>query len=313
MKKIILFLALSCAFSAFSQQLVSTVENAHGDNSNILLGNFSSSTITGDHRGAIWLDNDGKLKLRSVTGKGFAFRNYANTLDEIVIDGAGNMGIGTLTPRGKLNIDLPLHATTAAITIGGPNSGNINVPGGNSPGGYNIDFQTWRDVVQVQTGARIRAERINNFAPGNALIQSMDLVFSTSGGIDESTLTEKLRIRSDGFIGIGTNSPKYKLDVLGTIRAQEVLVNMGGADFVFEKDYRLMPLGELERFVNANKHLPEVASATDMHKNGSELGDLNSKLLQKIEELTLYVIRQEKKMQALEKKVQTLSKQKTKK
>ncbi|MET3017745.1 hypothetical protein [Flavobacterium hydatis] len=93
----------------------------------------------------------------------------------------------------------------------------------------------------------------------------------------------------------------YKLDVNGSIRANEIKVNLDGADFVFEKDYKLMPLDELEKFVTVQKHLPEVITAEKMKENGVDLGSLNSKFLQKIEELTLYVIEQNKKIIELEK------------
>ncbi|WP_119790337.1 hypothetical protein [Flavobacterium anhuiense] len=87
------------------------------------------------------------------------------------------------------------------------------------------------------------------------------------------------------------------LDVIGTIRAREIKVDLNGADFVFENDYKLMPLNELEKFVKDNKHLPEVLPANEMEKNGTDLGVLASKLLQKIEELTLYTIEQNKKLE----------------
>ncbi|WP_320054777.1 hypothetical protein [uncultured Acetobacteroides sp.] len=100
-------------------------------------------------------------------------------------------------------------------------------------------------------------------------------------------------------VGIGTSNPQYPLDVIGTIRAREIKVDLNGADFVFEKGYKLIPLNELEKFVKEQKHLPEIAPAKEMEKNGTKLGDLNSKLLQKMEEMTLYMIEQNKAIEEL--------------
>jgi hypothetical protein len=103
-----------------------------------------------------------------------------------------------------------------------------------------------------------------------------------------------------GRLGIGTFSPNYKLDVRGTIRANEIIVNTTGADFVFADDYQLRPLSEVKAFIIENKHLPEIKSAQEMQENGVGINELQTQLLQKIEELTLYILQQEERIKALE-------------
>ena len=112
--------------------------------------------------------------------------------------------------------------------------------------------------------------------------------------------TNRMLIQSDGNVGIGTISPSYKLDVAGTLRAREIIVNTTGADFVFADDYQLRPLSEVETFIKVNKHLPEIKSAQEMQANGVSINELQTQLLQKIEELTLYILQQEKRIRELE-------------
>jgi len=109
---------------------------------------------------------------------------------------------------------------------------------------------------------------------------------------------------NSGSVGIGTDSPgTYKLAVEGKIGAHEVVVTTDGwADFVFEKDYNLMPLNELDNYIQENKHLPEIPTTAEVEENGISVGEMNAKLLQKIEELTLYIIEQDKRIEKLENK-----------
>ena len=86
----------------------------------------------------------------------------------------------------------------------------------------------------------------------------------------------------------------------GTIRASEIIVSTTGADFVFADDYELRPLSEVKTFIQENKHLPEIKSAQEMQENGVGINELQTQLLQKIEELTLYILQQEERIKALE-------------
>ena len=120
----------------------------------------------------------------------------------------------------------------------------------------------------------------------------------------------------DGKIGIGTTNPDELLTVKGKIHTQEVLVDLEGAvapDYVFETyyngfsemmpEYSLISLEELEAFLKENNHLPNVPSAETMQKEGISLKEMNLLLLQKIEELTLYTLQQQKEIDALKEKI----------
>lgn len=106
--------------------------------------------------------------------------------------------------------------------------------------------------------------------------------------------------------------PNAMLTVDGTILAKEVRVAISTtthwADYVFDKDYKLMPLNEVESYIKTNKHLPEVPSSEDVEKNGIEVTEISAILLKKIEELTLYTIELQKKVDAQQKEINTLKK-----
>lgn len=107
----------------------------------------------------------------------------------------------------------------------------------------------------------------------------------------------------NGALGLGTEDPDALLTVKGDIHAREVKVDLSGSvapDYVFNKDYSLLSLKELENYINKNKHLPEIPSAQDMETDGVKLKELNLLLLKKIEEITLHLINQNNRINILE-------------
>ena len=112
----------------------------------------------------------------------------------------------------------------------------------------------------------------------------------------------------DGNVGIGTTTPgTYKLAVNGKIHTKEVKVDLvGWADYVFVEDYELPTLEEVKKYIAEQGHLINIPSAKEVEANGIELGEMNKLLLEKIEELTLYILGQEKKILLQQKQITAL-------
>ncbi|AUP77564.1 hypothetical protein [Flavivirga eckloniae] len=118
------------------------------------------------------------------------------------------------------------------------------------------------------------------------------------------------KIILNGKVGIGTSNPSgWKLAVNGQIRAKEIKVETGWSDFVFYDDYKLPTLQDVENHIKEKGHLRDIPSAKEVQENGIFLGEMDSKLLQKIEELTLYTISQEKKLKSQDLKIERLEKE----
>jgi len=139
------------------------------------------------------------------------------------------------------------------------------------------------------------------------------------GGADNNTSsllvrnganTETFRILDNGYVGIGISTPQSKLAVNGTITAAKVkVVQAGWPDYVFNDSYALPSLQEVEQYINRYHHLPGIASEQDVEKNGVDLGDNQANLLRKVEELTLYVIQQNKELEQLKSENKVLAAQ----
>lgn len=192
----------------------------------------------------------------------------------LAINKAGNVGIGTESPQHKLDVD----GTTRLI-------GNLYLGKQESPSNGG-EINRISIIPYRHTGGPWNI--ISRDTPSQAYL---DIAYSKYKAMSITYFN------GDAKIGIGTEYPQNKLDVAGTIRATEVRVETGWADFVFDKDYKLPTLREVENHINQYKHLPDIPSEKEVKENGISLGEMQAKLLQKIEELTLYVIAQDKKLE----------------
>lgn len=128
---------------------------------------------------------------------------------------------------------------------------------------------------------------------------------------DENDDVYVIMPKESTHVCIGTSnavdgSDTYKLSVAGKVRAYEVKVYNTWADYVFEEDYNLKPLTEVEEFIAENGHLPNVPSAAEVEEKGIELGEMTKIQQEKIEELTLYLIQQDKENQQLKEELKEL-------
>jgi len=180
-----------------------------------------------------------------------------------------------------------------------PSSGNVGI-GTTSP---NATLQVGNSNNSENPSIEIEIKRLS-LAP--VTHSGSDWFFTTRDNNPYANLDigygnhKTLTLRHDGNVGIGTSNPGiWKLAVNGKIRAKEIKVETGWSDFVFYDDYKLPSLQEVEAHIKEKGHLKDIPSAKEVAKNGILLGKMDSKLLQKIEELTLYTIKQQKEIEIL--------------
>lgn len=234
----------------------------------------------------------------------------SGTTDRMTLSSSGYLGLGTIDPSVAIEIEGTTDAASEIYIKGGTSSfptqrfsrinGTHAVPTALSSGkflgrilfdGYNgTSFTTSSSIYSLSS------EQWSSTAKGSYLT-----FYTTQNGTN--TFSEKVRIDHNGNVGIGTTTPDNKLDVKGIIRAEEVVVETGWADFVFEEDYQLNELEQVEEFIKENKHLPNVPSAKEIQENGAHVSELMTKMMAKIEELTLYTIKQQKEIDELKRKL----------
>lgn len=174
----------------------------------------------------------------------------------------------------------------------------LEVPYASSYHERGFQFSGWTN----STGENLKV--INYMSNGIAVNQTtLTDIQDFVANMTETHNVQQMNVFGNLNVGTDVETPGYSFQVKGKIRSQEIKVEAGDTwpDYVFEPSYEKLSLTELESFIKTNKHLPEIPSAKAVQKDGVELGDMNTKLLRKIEELTLYVIELKHEMENLKK------------
>lgn len=303
MKHLLTVLALSIHSSLVAQTLF-TPGGTVGVSSNGSVGigtstpqavtNFTAVDIRGTMGGAISL---GSASLRTGLLYSYSGATVFGSVDtsplilttadveRLRIDGTGNVGIGTNTLGSRR---LSVQSSSSNNDVG------VEITLGRTMGAnYGLIVSANGSGATLNQG--IFATAANGASNFGLRIYNVEATANNYSLYSDSPAQSYFQ----GNVGIGTTSPTHKLAVNGAVRAKEVIVDTGWSDYVFAADYRLAPLSEVEAHILAKKHLPGIPSAAEVEAQGVSIGEMQSKLLAKIEELTLHQIAQEKAMTAL--------------
>ena len=216
----------------------------------------------------------------------------------IMVKQNGNVGISINDPTSKLQVIGQVRTYPADGSTYAPSNATLGVL-------FGAKGASSAAPNAMHTAGRIRGGNVGYGWGNQALV--LEAANTWNGYV-----INQLILKGDGKVGIGTyNTPgNYKLYVDNGILAERVKVatigTAGWADYVFDEDYELRSLEEVEAYVKAHHHLPNVPSESELAQNGFDLAEMDAKLMEKIEELTLYLIDMKKQNESQDELVKNL-------
>lgn len=294
---------------------------------NVYTNTITTGLYTGNNRSGFIYQSNGSINYGMLGAKsiGFKFRwlahdngsiDYATDADQLMfLDNSGNLNMkGTLTTGGNVGIGTAPAADKVTIDMGATRSAINMISDGDAAAYSDLKFsiKTSTALASGKPNMWLVSLRKDGYFSNDLTGPTLEfyatraitggyfapLVFKSNGDV----ILAGARNAVNGNVGIGTTDTKgYKLAVNGDAMFTRIKVKAydNWPDYVFGENYKLMPLQDLETYIKANKHLPDVPSAKEVTKDGADLGEMNKILLQKIEELTLHMIELQKQVNEL--------------
>ena len=307
--------------------------NARITNGNMIVDNAAGSSfqlrLGGNDKGFFDLDGS-DVRIGTSSGNSNDFIIRMNGANKMIMNSSGDMGLGVvpsqkLTVGGNANVkgDLFINSSTGQIQFqnASVDKGFVQLSGDNLRMGTNAANTLGNFIVRVNNSDRLNVNpegtvhltggvdaglasngylMIGNPASSNIVFDNNEIMARNNGAVASLVLQN-----DGGSVRIGNTAVPagYKFAINGKMVCEELKVKLassGWPDYVFDNKYNLPSFTELKQFIQQNKHLPNIPSAIEMEANGLEVGDMQKRMMEKIEELTLYILQLEERLKKVE-------------
>lgn len=287
---------------------------------NLYTSNYARKFMSNGFGSVLFLETaTGSLRYNVSSASGVANESPSTFTSLLTVQANGNVGIGTSTPTdARLQVyDASGNSQFLAAAGSGLPGVSTFTPSNAPTLGFNVKLNSGYKFMGVGYGG------LWQFVPSTG---RLSYYYSSTKGNADGVVSNvfALAIDSNGRFGIGVSSPKaplhvtgdvvfgnaavapvtgYKVTIDGKMICEELKVQLSSAwpDYVFKNDYQLKSFDDLREFISNNNHLPNIPAAATLEKEGLELGDMQKRMMEKIEELTLYVLELENRLKKVEK------------